>query len=85
MKTRYLHKPELPGLRSCNLARVTSSDSARQPCACWRQPSITVSTKPRNNDSLVLEITYGYRRFVLTGDAERPVEFDLSPMQPSAP
>ena len=36
-----------------------------------------MSTKPRNNDSLVLEITYGYRRFVLTGDAERSVEFDL--------
>ena len=32
---------------------------------------------PRNNDSLVLEITYGVRRFVLTGDAERPVESDL--------
>ncbi len=36
-----------------------------------------MSTKPRNNDSLVLEITYGRRRFLLTGDAERPVEFDL--------
>jgi competence protein ComEC len=32
---------------------------------------------PRNNDSLVLEVTYGARRFVLTGDAERPVESDL--------
>ena len=32
------------------------------------------SGNPRNNDSLVLEITYGTRRFVLTGDAERPIE-----------
>jgi competence protein ComEC len=27
----------------------------------------------RNNDSLVLEVTYGRRRFILTGDAERAV------------
>ena len=31
----------------------------------------------RNNDSLVLEITYGERRFLLTGDAERAVELEL--------
>jgi competence protein ComEC len=30
-----------------------------------------------NNDSLVLEITYGRRKVLLTGDAERPVEDDL--------
>ena len=30
-----------------------------------------------NNDSLVLEITYGTQRILLTGDAERPVEDDL--------
>jgi competence protein ComEC len=35
------------------------------------------SGNPRNNDSLVLEITYGTRRFVLTGDAERPIESEL--------
>jgi competence protein ComEC len=33
---------------------------------------------PKNNDSLVLEIIYGKRRFVLTGDAERSVEFDMA-------
>jgi competence protein ComEC len=31
----------------------------------------------KNNDSLVLEIAYGRRRFVLTGDAERIVEWEL--------
>jgi competence protein ComEC len=31
----------------------------------------------KNNDSLVLEITYGQRRFLLTGDAERNVELEL--------
>ena len=30
-----------------------------------------------NNDSLVLEISYGKQRILLTGDAERPVEDDL--------
>ncbi len=30
-----------------------------------------------NNDSLVLEITYGKRSVLLTGDAERPVEDDM--------
>ena len=33
--------------------------------------------KPHNNDSLVLEVTYGSRRVLLTGDAERSVEDDL--------
>ncbi|MBV9676303.1 MAG: MBL fold metallo-hydrolase, partial [Acidobacteriaceae bacterium] len=32
---------------------------------------------PHNNDSLVLEVTYGSRRVLLTGDAERSVESDL--------
>lgn len=35
------------------------------------------AAKPKNNDSLVLEITYGQRRFILTGDAERAVEAEL--------
>ncbi len=30
-----------------------------------------------NNDSLVLEVTYGHRSILLTGDAERPVEDDM--------
>lgn len=33
--------------------------------------------KPHNNDSLVLEVSYGTRRVLLTGDAERAVEADL--------
>jgi competence protein ComEC len=32
---------------------------------------------PQNDDSLVLEITYGRRRVLLTGDAERPIEDDM--------
>lgn len=32
---------------------------------------------PSNNDSLVLELTYGRRSVLLTGDAERSVEYDL--------
>ncbi len=32
---------------------------------------------PHNNDSLVLEIVYGHRSILLTGDAERPVEDDM--------
>jgi competence protein ComEC len=30
-----------------------------------------------NNDSLVLEISYGRRSILLTGDAEKPVEYDM--------
>jgi competence protein ComEC len=33
--------------------------------------------RPVNNDSLVLEITYGKRSVLFTGDAERPVEDDM--------
>jgi competence protein ComEC len=42
-------------------------------------PSVdyTPGDKPHNNDSLVLEVTYGSRRVLLTGDAERSVENDL--------
>ncbi len=32
---------------------------------------------PHNNDSLVLQVTYGRKIFLLTGDAERPVEDDM--------
>ncbi len=32
---------------------------------------------PHNNDSLVLEVTYGQRSILLTGDAERPIEDDM--------
>ena len=32
---------------------------------------------PQNNDSLVLEISYGRQSILLTGDAERPVEDDM--------
>ncbi|MBS1853875.1 MAG: ComEC/Rec2 family competence protein [Acidobacteria bacterium] len=32
---------------------------------------------PRNNDSLVLRVTYGSRSFLLTGDVERPIEQEM--------
>lgn len=42
-------------------------------------PSISyvASAAPQNDDSLVLEITYGDRRVLLTGDAERPIEDNM--------
>lgn len=30
-----------------------------------------------NNDSLVMEVTYGRRSILLTGDAEKPIEYDM--------
>jgi competence protein ComEC len=41
---------------------------------------------PKNNDSLVLRIGYGRRSFLLTGDAERPIErrmIDENEIQPT--
>lgn len=35
------------------------------------------NTKPGNNDSLAMRITYGTHRFLLTGDMERPMETRL--------
>jgi competence protein ComEC len=32
----------------------------------------------KNDDSLVLEVSYGTRRVLLTGDAERPIESELA-------
>ena len=40
-------------------------------------PDYIPANSAKNNDSLVLEIVYGQRRFVLTGDAERAVEWEL--------
>lgn len=37
-------------------------------------PDYVPESTPRNNDSLVLRIRYGKRSFLLTGDAERPIE-----------
>lgn len=34
--------------------------------------------RPRNNDSLVLRLTYGNHSLLLTGDIERPVELELA-------
>jgi competence protein ComEC len=39
--------------------------------------SYTPADSAKNDDSLVLEITYGQRSVLLTGDAERPIERDL--------
>ncbi|MBV9156602.1 MAG: ComEC/Rec2 family competence protein [Acidobacteriaceae bacterium] len=40
-------------------------------------PDYLAGDIPQNNDSLVLEVTYGRRSILLTGDAERPIEDDL--------
>ncbi len=40
-------------------------------------PDYIASDIPINNDSLVLEVTYGQRSILLTGDAERPIEDDM--------
>jgi competence protein ComEC len=33
--------------------------------------------EPKNNDSLVMRLTYGARSFLLTGDVERPIEREM--------
>ncbi len=40
-------------------------------------PDYVAGEAPHNNDSLVLEVTYGKRSVLLTGDAERPIEDDM--------
>jgi competence protein ComEC len=40
-------------------------------------PNYVPGAAAQNDDSLVLELTYGKRRVLLTGDAERPVEDDM--------
>lgn len=40
-------------------------------------PDYVSGDGPSNNDSLVLELTYGQRTVLLTGDAERPIEDDM--------
>jgi competence protein ComEC len=40
-------------------------------------PDYQPGDAPNNNDSLVLEVSYGKHRVLLTGDAERPVEDEL--------
>ena len=40
-------------------------------------PDYTPRKAPHNNDSLVLRITHGRHSFLLTGDAEKPVEAQL--------
>jgi len=40
-------------------------------------PDYQPGDSPNNNDSLVLEVSYGKHRVLLTGDAERPVEDEL--------
>jgi len=40
-------------------------------------PGYRVLDQPRNNDSLVLRVCYGERSFLLAGDAERQVEWEM--------
>jgi competence protein ComEC len=41
-------------------------------------PDYTPEETAKNDDSLVLELTYGRHRVLLTGDAEKPVESELA-------
>lgn len=41
-------------------------------------PDYTPKEQATNNDSLVFDIAYGEQHFLLTGDAELPVEWDLA-------
>ena len=43
-----------------------------------------VANQPRNNDSLVLLITYGHTSALLTGDAEKKVEYEMAREEPHA-
>ena len=40
-------------------------------------PDYIPGDTPKNNDSLVLRVTYGSRSFLLTGDVERPIEREM--------
>lgn len=40
-------------------------------------PDYVPGDSATNNDSLVLEISYGRRSILLTGDAEKPIEYDM--------
>lgn len=41
-------------------------------------PEYVPAETATNNDSLVLEVTYGRRSILLTGDAEKPIEYDMA-------
>jgi competence protein ComEC len=40
-------------------------------------PGYLPADTPKNNDSLVLRVTYGSRAFLLSGDVERPIEREM--------
>src|SRR5439155_7169444 len=40
-------------------------------------PDYLPADTPKNNDSLVLRVTYGSRSFLLSGDVERPIEREM--------
>lgn len=40
-------------------------------------PGYRAGPAPRNNDSLVMSVAYGRHRFLLTGDAEWPMEYEM--------
>ncbi len=67
------------GVKICSLNRASPPVQLGGAQMRVLAPSVdyTPSDKASNNDSLVLEVTYGSRRVLLTGDAERAVESDL--------
>ena len=43
----------------------------------WPPDTTNLNAPSRNNDSIVLAVTYGNRKFLLTGDIEKPAEREL--------
>jgi competence protein ComEC len=63
---------------SCTKPHIPASHDWRSSRTCaGTAPDYVPGVAPHNNDSLVLEVTYGQRSILLTGDAERPIEDDM--------
>lgn len=67
------HVPIIPLTRASRLADIGGAHLR----VLAPTPDYAPDTEAGNNDSLVLEVTYGRRSILLTGDAERPVEEEL--------
>lgn len=67
------HVPILPLRRTPNPIRIGDT----QIRVLAPAPDYVPGESATNDDSLVLEVTYGRRSILLTGDAEKPVEYDM--------